>query len=211
MPPVGADDAVVVDQWALVRLGIKAVLQGIGVRVRAEEANGRDGLLRARSLEPGVLVLGAMADLTAVEAVAQAHQLPVRPRVLVLVSAPTAEDLRELLPMGPDGVLVRSAGAEEVRDAVTRIRAGERVVAPGLVPAVMDALQAGAVDAGPLTTKEQEVLARLAEGHSNQQIAAAMFVTPATVKTHLSHIYAKLGVANRREALARAVALGLLR
>jgi DNA-binding NarL/FixJ family response regulator len=211
MPPVGADDAVVVDQWALVRLGIKAVLQGVGVRVRAEEANGQDGLLRARSLEPAVLVLGAMADLTAVEAVAQAHQLPVRPQVLVLVSAPTAADLRELLQTGPDGVLVRSAGAEELRDAVTRMRAGERVVAPALVPAVLDALQGGDADGGPLTIKEQEVLARLAEGRSNQEIAAAMFVTPATVKTHLSHIYAKLGVANRREALARAVALGLLR
>ena len=207
---MGADDAVVVDQWALVRLGISAVLQGIGVRVRAEEAGGRDGLLRARQVEPGLLVLGAMADLSAVEAVAQAHQLPVRPRVLVLVSAPGADDLRELLQIGPDGVLVRSAGADEVRDAVARMRTGERVVAPGLVPAVMDALQAADAGAGPLTVKEQEVLARLAEGRSNQQIAEALFVTPATVKTHLSHIYAKLGVANRRDALARAVALGLL-
>jgi ATP/maltotriose-dependent transcriptional regulator MalT len=61
-----------------------------------------------------------------------------------------------------------------------------------------------------LTAKELEVLARLAEGKSNQQIAEALFVTAATVKTHLSNIYGKLGVANRREALARALALGLL-
>lgn len=208
---MGADDAVVVDQWALVRLGISAVLQGIGVRVRAEEAGGRDGVLQARRIEPGLLVVGAVADLTVVEVVAQARQLPVRPRVLVLVSAPATTDLRELLQSGPDGVLVRSAGADELRDAVIRVRAGERVMAPGLVPAVMDALQAGETETGPLTTKEQEVLAKLAEGRSNQQIAEALFVTPATVKTHLSHIYAKLGAANRREALARAVALGLLR
>ena len=208
---MGADDVVVVDQWALVRLGITAVVQAAGMRVAAEEAAGRDGLLRARVLEPGLLVVGAMADLTPAEAVAQARQLPVRPRVLVLLSAAAAADVRELLQAGPDGVLVRSAGAEELRDALDRIRAGERVMTPGLMPAVMDAMQAGEGEPGPLTTKEQEVLARLAEGRSNQQIAEVLFVTPATVKTHLSHIYAKLGAANRREALARAVALGILR
>jgi DNA-binding NarL/FixJ family response regulator len=207
---VGAEAAVVVDQWALVRLGITAVLEAAGVDVVAEEASGRDGLLRARTLEPDLLVLGAMSDLTLPEALGQARQLPVRPRVLVLVSALVPADVSELMALGPEGVLVRSAGADELRDAVVRLRAGERVVAPALLGAVMDGLQAGDATAGPLTTKEQEVLARLAEGRSNSQIAEALFVTPATVKTHLSHIYAKLGVANRQEALARAVALGLL-
>ena len=64
--------------------------------------------------------------------------------------------------------------------------------------------------AGQLTRKELEVLARLAEGRSNREIAGALYVTPATVKTHLAHIYTKLGVTGRQEALARAVALGLL-
>jgi DNA-binding NarL/FixJ family response regulator len=209
MSPV-AEAAVVVDQWALVRLGITAVLGTVGMDVVAEEASARDGLLRARTLEPSLLVLGATSDLSMAEAVGQARQLPVRPRVLLLVSALAPADLSELMALGPEGVLVRSAGADELRDAVERLRAGERVVAPALVGAVMDGLQTGEADAGPLTTKELEVLAKLAEGRSNQQIAEVLFVTPATVKTHLSHIYAKLGVANRREALARAVALGLL-
>jgi DNA-binding NarL/FixJ family response regulator len=207
---VGAEAAVVVDQWALLRLGISAVLQSMEIDVVAEEAAGRDGLLRARTLEPSLLVLGAVPDLPLAEAVAQARQLPVRPLVLVLVSALVPADLRQLMQSAPDGVLVRSAGAEELRDAIVRMRAGERVVAPALVGAVMDGLQAGDAQPGPLTIKEQEVLARLAEGRSNQQIAEVMFVTPATVKTHLSNIYAKLGAANRQEALARAVALGLL-
>jgi DNA-binding NarL/FixJ family response regulator len=201
---------VVVDQWALVRLGITAVLETMGIEVVAEEGSGRDGLLRARALEPSLLVIGATSDLTLAEVVGQARQLPVRPRVLLLVSALAPADLSELMGLGPDAVLVRSAGAEELRDAIVRMRAGERVVAPALVGAVMDGLQAGEAQAGPLTTKELEVLARLAEGRSNQQIAEVLFITPATVKTHLSHIYAKLGVAGRQEALARAVALGLL-
>jgi DNA-binding NarL/FixJ family response regulator len=207
---VGAEAAVVVDQWALVRLGIAAVLHSAGIEMLAEEATGRDGLLRARTLEPSLLVLGAMTDLSVAEAVGQARQLPVRPRVLVLVSALVPADVSELMALSPEGVLVRSAGAEELRDAIVRIQAGERVVAPALVGAVMDGLQAGAPADGLLTTKEREVLARLAEGRSNTQIAEALFVTPATVKTHLSHIYAKLGVTSRQAALARAVALGLL-
>ena len=200
----------VIDQWALVRLGITTVLQSIGVEVVAEEASGRDGLLRARTLEPDLLLLGATSDLSMAEVLGQAQQLPRRPRVLLLVSALGPTDLSELMGLVPEGVLVRSAGADELRDAVRRVQEGERVVAPALVGAVMDGLQAGEAEAGPLTTKELEVLARLAEGRSNQQIAEALFITPATVKTHLSHIYAKLDVANRREALARAVALGLL-
>ena len=210
MPAVGGEAAVVIDQWALVRLGITAVLQGAGVEVVAEEGSGRDGLLRARTLEPSLLVVGATSDLSMAEVIGQARQLPVRPRVLLLVSALAPADLSELMGLSPEGVLVRSAGAEELRDAVARLLEGERVVAPALVGAVMDGLQAGDAEAGPLTTKELEVLARLAEGRTNQQIAEVLFVTPATVKTHLSHIYAKLGVANRQEALARAVALGLL-
>ena len=207
---MGDDAAVVIDQWALVRLGITAVLQGAGVEVVAEEGSGRDGLLRARSLGPSLLVVGATSDLSMAEVVGQARELPVRPRVLLLVSALVPADLSELMGLSPEGVLVRSAGAEELRDAVVRLLQGERVVAPALVGAVVDGLQAGDAAAGPLTTKELEVLARLAEGRSNQQIAEVLFITPATVKTHLSHIYAKLGVANRQEALARAVALGLL-
>lgn len=199
-----------VDQWALVRLGITAVLESAGVRVVAEEASGRDGLLRARALEPTLVVLGAMGDLSLVDAVSQAAQLPVRPRIMVLVTALDPAEVRALMAVGPDAVLVRSAGADEVRDALDRMVAGERVVAPALVTSVMDGLQAGEVADGPLTTKELEVLAKLAEGRTNQQIAEALFVTPATVKTHLSHIYAKLGVASRQEALTRALALGLL-
>lgn len=203
-------EAVVVDQWALVRLGIATVLQATGYRVVAEEASGRDGLLRARALEPDLVVIGAMPDLTVADAVGQARDLPGQPRVLALVSAVSPEEMSELMGFSPNAVLLRTVGADELRDALTRVEAGERVIAPGLVGAVLDTLQAPEQTAGPLTGKELEVLAQLAAGGTNQQIAAALFVTPATVKTHLSNIYAKLGVSNRQQALSRAVALGLL-
>jgi len=133
--------------------------------------------------------------------------------VLALVSAIRRDELDAVVGAGPSAVLVRTAEAEELADAVRRVGEGERVFSPALVPAVVEAMQAGpepGAAAAGLTQKEREVLARLAEGRSNAEIAEVLFVTPATVKTHLAHIYAKLGVKGRHEAIARAVALGLI-
>jgi DNA-binding NarL/FixJ family response regulator len=106
---------------------------------------------------------------------------------------------------------VRSVGGEELAEALDRVDRGERVIAPALLPTLVGILAPS--DRAPdslLTGKEREVLAALAAGSSNQQIAEALFVTRATVKTHLAHIYAKLEAKDRHEAIARAVALGLL-
>jgi len=206
---------VVVDQWALLRLGIGAVLRAQGVEVVGEDAAARDGLLRARAAGADLVVLGTFADLPMADAVREAVALPGAPKVLALVSAIRRDELDAVAGAGPSAVLVRTAEADELADAVRRVSAGERVFSPALVPAVVEAMQAGpesgSVTEAGLTQKEREVLARLAEGRSNAEIAEALFVTPATVKTHLAHIYAKLGVKGRHEALARAVALGLIR
>jgi DNA-binding NarL/FixJ family response regulator len=134
--------------------------------------------------------------------------------VIVLLDHPGRDELTAVVSIGVDAVLVRSARPEDVADAVSRVEKGERVVAPMLLPLLVGALGASDADdepvAGGLTRKEIEVLARLAEGLSNREIADALYITPATVKTHLAHIYTKLGAAGRQEALARAVALGVL-
>jgi NarL family two-component system response regulator LiaR len=204
--------AVVVDGWALLRLGIGEVLRSCGVAVTAEEQGARDGLLRARATDADLVVLGTFADLPLVDAVREAVALPARPRVMALVSGLRREGLSELAAAGPHAVLVRTVEADAMEDAVRRVAAGERVVSPALIPAVVGTMQAGEAGAGggPLTLKEHEVLVALADGRSNQQIAEALFVTPSTVKTHLAHIYAKLGVKGRHEALTRAIELGLL-
>ena len=138
------------------------------------------------------------------------------PRILVLLDQTSRDELASLASLGVDALLVRSARPEEVADAIGRVEKGERVVAPALLPLLVGALgpaeeSAGEEDDnGVLTPKELEVLSRLAEGRSNREIANALYVTPATVKTHLAHIYAKLGVTDRHGALARAVELGLL-
>ena len=205
--------AVVVDDWALVRLGIVAALRPLEIRVVADAASGREGVRSAAAAQAQLVVLGSHGDQPIGDTVRRAKQLPQAPDVVVLLEQTDREELTMLLGAGVDALLVRCIGEAELGDALARLLAGERVVSPALLPilvGVMDLARRDGDQDGLLTSKEREVLARLAEGRSNQSIAAALSVTPATVKTHLAHIYGKLGAQNRHEALHRAVARGLL-
>jgi DNA-binding NarL/FixJ family response regulator len=205
--------AVVVDDWELLRLGLRAALGQLGVWVIAEAALARDGLRGTRDSGAGLLVLGATSDLPPRLAAIRAKTAQEPPTVLALASLPDPEELAGLLSAGVDGLLLRSTGVAELADALELLRRGERAVAPALLPLLVGVI--GLAGAGPgeplLTEKEREVLARLADGGSNRAIAETLSVTPATVKTHLAHIYEKLGASDRREALVRAIALGILR
>jgi DNA-binding NarL/FixJ family response regulator len=141
----------------------------------------RDGLRAATAAGADLVVVGSVNDLTQSEAIHGAKRLSRAPAVVALVGHASRAEVGRLLGAGADALLERSVPADELAAALRRLAAGERV------------------------------LARLAEGRSNQAIAAALHVSPATVKTHLAHIYEKLGASDRNEALVRAVALGLLR
>jgi DNA-binding NarL/FixJ family response regulator len=210
MRDVPGPSAVIVDQWGLVRLGIGAVLRAGGVRVVAEESRAQDALLHARREPPDLIVFGSHLDEPVTEAVSSAVALDPRPRVLVLLDNATRDTLANVFARGADGALLRSVGGEELADAVTRLLAGERVLAAAFVPIMAGMSAPTAEDGGPLTGKEREVLALLAQGRTNRQIADALFISPATVKTHLGHLYEKLGVGDRQQAIAQAMAEGLL-
>jgi len=211
--------AVVVDEWALVRLGMVQALRSAEVTVVAAVAGGEEGVRRVQAHGASMLLLGAHRDVALVDSVRRARALASPPHVLVLLDQIDRVGLEALRAVGVEALLSRSVGPEELADALRRVAGGERVVTPTLLPllfevigsaaAVADADTAGS-DSGLLTRKEREVLACLAEGRSNREIAELLFVTPATVKTHLGHIYTKLGVATRQEARARAVAIGLV-
>jgi DNA-binding NarL/FixJ family response regulator len=206
-----ATRAVIVDQWALVRMGIEAVLTGRGVEVVDQAEHGRDGIASVRSTHADLLVLGNHLDRPALDVVTEAATLTPRPKMALLLTNPSREEMAALLAAGADALLVRGVALDELAHALDRIETGERVIAPALLPLLVGAVALTAP--GPdslLTGKEREVLAALAAGRSNQQIAETLFVTRATVKTHLAHIYAKLEAKDRHDAVARAVALGLL-
>lgn len=218
MDQTGGPSAVVVDEWPLVRLGVAQVLRAMGIAVVAEVAKAEDGV-RAADGRAHYVLLGSCRDLSLAEAARRAKSLRPPPRVLVLVDHIGRGELGALRAVGIDALLPRSAAPAELSDAIGRVAKGERVVAPALLSLLMGVIAPADPAVGgersgshreALTRKELEVLARLAEGRSNREIADALFVTPATVKSHLAHIYVKLGVTGRQEAMARAVALGLL-
>lgn len=205
-----ARTAVIVEQWGLVRLGIGAVLRANEVEVVAEEGRARDGLARGRTEEPDLVVFGAHLDVPVAEAVRLAAAMAPTPRILVLLDAATRDDLAAVFSAGADGALLRSVSGDELSDAVHRLLDGERVLSPAFVHVMAGMSTAAAVDDGALTPKEREVLALLARGRSNRQMADELFISGATVKTHLAHLYEKLGVRDRQQAIERALAEGLL-
>ena len=223
----GLGTAVVVDRWPLVRLGLAGVLSKSGIEPVAEAAKASEGLLLVRLRGVDLVVFGSPLDGLTPAAIRSAKHDDAPPKVVVLVpplSAAGAE-VAALFAAGADALLVASVGPEELGDALARIGRGERVVGPEIGRAQAGggtatagdrgspppAAPAGDDAAGSLTAKELEVLALLAQGHSNKQIARALYVSDATIKTHLQHIYGKLDVQSRFGALSRATELGLLR
>jgi len=222
----------VVDRWPLVRLGLVGVLVAGGIEVVGQAAKASEGLLLARLHGVDLVVFGSPVDGLSPTAIRGVKLGESPPRIMVLVSPSNATQsgVNELFAAGADALLVASAGPDELADALLRVGKGERVVGSELGPkrpagtrrrGPDTAPVAGRVPAagrpppdedavGRLTAKEREVLALLAQGHSNKQIARALYVSEATVKTHLQHMYGKLAVQNRFGALSRAAELGLL-
>jgi DNA-binding NarL/FixJ family response regulator len=204
--------AIVLDEFALVRLGIAAVLEPLGIDVVAETHSGREIVSMTTVERPEVVVIGTPTDLPLVDVV---ERLRRRCLVVGLVTRASDKDVGLLVALGVDGIALRNGSTHEFATVVDRVLKGEKVVVPALLPALTGRLQLrsqGEHDAEgvPLTFREREVLAFLAEGRSNREIAGALSVSVATVKSHLVHIYDKLGAANRNEAVGRAVAAGIL-
>ncbi len=207
--------AVVADEAALLRRGVGVVLESCGLEVVGETHSGRAAVRLVGSEGAHLLVLGTTADLDPADVVRRAGRLRPPPAIVGLLRL--GEEAPALVSLGVDALLLRTARTDDLADAVARVCNGERVVAPALLPALVGEVRPvpeshaqGGGGEVVLTTREREVLALLAEGLANREIAAEMFVTLATVKTHVAHIYSKLGARNRNDALGRAVALGLL-
>jgi len=212
--PTEAVTAVVVDELALVRTGIAAVLEGRGIDVIAHTRSGREVVSVATVDRPDLVVLGAPADLDVVDVSRRLVRLRPHPDIVVLLPPAHEHAVRYLLALGVAGVALRTVDADELGAAVDAARKGGPYVAGSLHHALAGAVALPALDERTpevLTGREREVLVLLAEGRNNREIAAALSVTLAIVKSHLVRIYSKLEAGNRNEALGRAVALGLIR
>lgn len=199
--------AVVADVVPLVRVGLTTVLRTAGHDVVAEASSARDVAKAVIEHAPEIVIVGVLNDLSVAEMARQVREVGHGARLVVMLQRAPRETLADLLAVDVDGLLARSIGPEELCRAVDRVLAGERYIDPALVSG--DAPDEE-LEPMSLTAREREVLGLLAAGSSNREIASALFVSLPTVKTHLAHIYDKLGARNRNEALGRAMTLGLL-
>jgi DNA-binding NarL/FixJ family response regulator len=206
--------AVVSDRMPLARVGIAAALRLADVVTLELCDNVPAGFDAARRSGARIYVAGA-ADPDELDALRR--RLPASEASVVgLVERVERRDLVALLDAGIAGMALRRVLPEDLASAVRSVLAGERAIAPPLMSVLVGFDPAEGIgirpsDVSPLTFKEGQVLARLARGESNAAIAEALYISPATVKSHLASIYVKLDVRTRHEATSRAVALGLLR
>ncbi len=215
----GIDTVVVLDELALVRHGVRAALEPMGLEIVAETHSLRDALAFAGSARPTLVVVGVAAGCDPCDAVRRMKALPGSPLLVVLVPPRSHSEIGALIGAGADAVLPRGLRPEELVEATQRVLDGEQVVAPvlqrSLVGSVGPVADGGPVssevpaDAG-LSAREREVLTFLAAGRTNREIAAELSLSLATVKSHLVHVYAKLGVRDRADAVHAAVVRGLL-
>jgi DNA-binding NarL/FixJ family response regulator len=205
--------AIVGDELELARLGVTAVLYAQGIEVVAETQSGRELASVAAQEQPDLVVVGQPADLSITDTVRRVLRVRPRPPVVALVASGQEDLVGMLVALGARGIALRSGTADELSDVFALVLKGERYIVPSLHQALAGTVKPPPLDdrfPDLLSTREREVLACLAQGRSNREIAAALSVTLATVKSHLVHIYSKLGATNRNECLGRAVSLGLL-
>ena len=214
MPDASNDQrALVGDELELARLGVTSVLRAQGLDVIAETHSGRELASVAAFEHPDLVVVGQPADLSLIDTVRRLMRLRPTPPVVAMLGSGQEDSVGTLFALGTRGLALRSGSADELAVVFASVLKGE----PYVVPSLQSAL-AGEVKPPPLSeratellsTREREVLACLAQGRTNREIAAVLSVTLATVKSHLVRIYAKLGATNRNECLGRAVSLGLL-
>jgi DNA-binding NarL/FixJ family response regulator len=204
---------VIIDEWALYRQGVASVLRSLGIDVVGEASGASDGMMRLWSTRPDLLVAGSPAHSRLPDLVTEAKKAYPELRVLALLPVSETGKVRPVLSSGADAVLTRLASADELEAAVRKVAAGERVLAAAaLTVLVGTSPKASSMPSSshPLTVKEREVLDLLVKGLSNREIATTLVISTATVKSHLAHIYEKLGAKNRQEAVGRAIEMGLL-
>jgi DNA-binding NarL/FixJ family response regulator len=212
---------VLVDDQELVRTGFRMVLEAQpDMHVVGEAADGLAAIDLAARLHADVMIMDArMPRLDGVEATRRIRQAGERPRVLMLTTFDLDEYAFAALKAGASGFLLKDVPPDELLFAIRAVHSGDSVVAPSTTRRLIDqfaALLPGAEPTAPaelaeLTDREREVLLHVAQGCSNQEIAQLLFVSEATVKTHVGRVLAKLGLRDRVQAVVYAYEHGLVR
>ncbi len=210
----------VVDDQKVVREGL-AMMLGLldGIEVVGVAVDGADALRRVEDVDPDVVLMDlSMPTMDGVEATRQLAARGARARVVVLTTYADDQWVFGALRAGARGFLTKDAGADEIRAAVLSVAAGDAQLDPSVQRRLLEALASGAhVGTGPtgpetvddgLTARELEVLTEIARGLSNSEVAQRLFVSEATVKTHVNHLLAKTACRDRAGLVAYAYRTG---
>jgi len=198
-----------VDDHPVVRDGLRGMLESApDFEVVGEASDGPAGVRLATTLHPDVVLMDLrMPGGGGVDAIAALHEQGFTGRVLVLTTYDTDRDIMAALDAGATGYLLKDARRDDLFSAIRAAARGESVLSPAVATRVVSRVRSRSQE---LSSREAEVLTLVARGRSNREIAKTLFVSEATVKTHLGHVYEKLGVRDRAAAVATAYDRGLL-
>ena len=206
---------VVVDDHALFRRGLIELLRDMPeLKVVGEAGNGQEALEVIRHAMPDVVLLDInMPHMDGLRTLEVLRKIPSSPKVLMLTVSQHEEDLIQAIRSGADGYLLKNVEPEELRKAILCVYQGEGALSPEVTVPVLRAIayQSEIANRQILSDRELEVLECLADGQTTGQIAAKLYISDNTVKTHVRHILEKLEASNRTEAVSKAIALGLIR
>jgi len=201
----------IADDHPVVRAGLRAlIVTDDGLTVVGDAATPDDAVRAAREIHPDVVLMDLrFGDAqSGVDATRALRGVAAPPAVLILTNYDSDSDILAAVEAGANGYLLKDAPPEDLLAAIRAAAAGESALAPSVAGRLLDRLRAPAT---ALTSREFDVLRQVADGLSNAEIARALHVSEATVKSHLAHVYTKLDVRSRGAAVAAARSTGILR
>jgi DNA-binding NarL/FixJ family response regulator len=210
---------VIADDQGMVRSGFTTLLNSEpDIEVIGEAVNGQEAIARAAQLRPDVMLMDVrMPVLDGLQATREITAMPGAPKVLVLTTFDLDDYVYQALRWGASGFLLKDASAQELAAAVRIVAAGDALLSPGVTRRLIAEFARLGAPRGPsrdsldgLTERECEVLALVARGLSNAEIAGRLVVAEQTIKTHVSRILMKLGLRDRTQAVVLAYETGLV-
>jgi DNA-binding NarL/FixJ family response regulator len=200
----------IADDHPVVRNGLRGTVAGEpDIEVCAEASNGEEAVSRALSERIDVVLMDLrMPEMDGVQAITALQRRAPHIRVLVLTTFDSEADVLAAIEAGATGYLLKDVAAEELLRAIRAAHRGEPVLSPAVANQLMGRVRKPATQA--LSKRELEVLELVAGGASNREAAKRLFISEASIKTHLLHIYSKLGVRDRAAAVGEAYRRGLL-